>query len=70
MSTGEGMLMTSWELIFLQSRVNNGGYDGDDLAEQKWDWPRNTWFQKRLNYVRAGRRGIAENIANQPTGTD
>ena len=54
--------MTSWELIFLQSRVNNGGYDGDDLPAQKWEWPRGTWFQERLNYLRAGRRQIAGNI--------
>lgn len=26
--------MTSWELIFLQSRVNNGAYDGDHLPAQ------------------------------------
>jgi hypothetical protein len=54
--------MTSWELIFLQSRVNCGGYDGDELPEQKWDWPQGTWFQKRLNYLRARHRQIAENI--------
>lgn len=31
--------MTSWKLIFLQSRVNNGAYDGDHLPAQNWDWP-------------------------------
>ena len=51
--------MTSWELIFLQSRVNNSGYDGDDLPAQKWDWPRGTWFQKRLHHLRARDRRIA-----------
>jgi hypothetical protein len=54
--------MTSWELIFLQSRVNNGAYDGDELPASNWDWPRGTWFQERLNYLRAGRRQIAGNI--------
>jgi hypothetical protein len=50
--------MTSWQLIFLQSRVNNGAYDGDYLPAQNWDWPRGTWFQERLYYLRAGRREI------------
>jgi hypothetical protein len=50
------MLLTSWELIFLQSRVNNGGYDGDHLPTQNWDWPRGTWFQERLRYLSV-RRG-------------
>jgi hypothetical protein len=54
------MLMTSWELIFLQSKVNNGGYDGDHLPAQNWHWPRDTWFQERLYYLRAKRRQIAE----------
>ena len=52
--------MTSWELIFLQSRVNNGAYDGDHLPAQNWNWPRDTWFQERLYYLRAQRRQIAE----------
>jgi hypothetical protein len=54
--------MTSWELIFLHSRVNNSGYDGDDLPAQKWDWPRGTWFQKRLHHLRekpANSRGVS-----------
>ena len=54
------MVMTSWELIFLQSRVNNGAYDGDHLPAQNWNWPRDTWFQERLYYLRARRRQIAQ----------
>jgi hypothetical protein len=52
--------MTSWELIFLQSKVNHGAYDGDHLPAQNWDWPRGTWFQERLYYLRARRRQIAK----------
>jgi hypothetical protein len=52
--------MTSWELIFLQSRVNHGAYDGDHLPTQNWNWPRGTWFQERLYYLRARRRQIAQ----------
>ena len=39
--------MKSWELIFRQSRVNNGIYDGDRLPGQK--------LQTRLRYLRHGR---------------
>jgi hypothetical protein len=69
------MVMTSWEVIFLQSRVNNGAYEGDHLPAQNWDWPRGTWFQERLYYLRARRRQIAQRNslemkpANGPTGS-
>jgi hypothetical protein len=46
--------MNSWELIFRQSRVNLGRYDGDRLPVQNWDWPRGTWFQRRLQHLRYG----------------
>jgi hypothetical protein len=46
--------MNSWELIFTQSRVNNGAYDGDRLAGNHWQWPKGTWFQTRLRYLRRG----------------
>jgi hypothetical protein len=50
----EGMIMSSWQLIFQQSKVNNGAYDGDRLPPQNWDWPRGTWFQTRLRHLRGG----------------
>lgn len=47
--------MNSWELIFIQSRVNNNGaYDGDRLPGNNWQWPKGTWFQNRLRYLRRG----------------
>jgi hypothetical protein len=52
--------MTSWQLIFLQSRVNNGAYGGDILPARNWDWPQGTWFQRRLVYLRALRRDGSE----------
>jgi hypothetical protein len=42
----------AWQRIFQQSRVNNAIYIGEGLAVQNWRWPRNTWFQKRLGYIR------------------
>jgi hypothetical protein len=48
--------MNSWELIFRLSRVNSDRYDGDRLPALNWDWPRETWFQKRLRQLRKGDR--------------
>jgi hypothetical protein len=52
--------MTSWQLIFLHSRVNDSAYGGDSLPAQSWEWPRGTWFQRRLGYLRALRRRMGE----------
>jgi hypothetical protein len=46
--------MSSWQLIFIQSKVNNGAYDGDRLFAQNWAWPKETWFQMRLRDLRRG----------------
>jgi len=46
--------MSSWQLIFIQSKVNNGAYDGDCLLTQNWAWPKETWFQMRLRDLRKG----------------
>jgi hypothetical protein len=46
--------MNFWVLIFRQSRVNYATYDGDRLPALNWDWPRGTWFQKRLQQLRKG----------------
>jgi hypothetical protein len=48
--------MSYWQLIFLQSKVNRGAYDGDRLPRQNWDWPRQTWFQERLRSIRKTQR--------------
>lgn len=42
-----------WQLIFLQSRVNGARYDGEGLERQKWEWPKNTYFQRRFKKVRS-----------------
>jgi hypothetical protein len=44
--------MNAWESIFLQSPVNSGHYDEDELPQQNWEWPKGTWFQGRLDHVR------------------
>ena len=52
--------MNSWQLIFLQSKVNNGPYYGDLLTPQVWDWPEGTWFQQRMRYLRKDQQGLPE----------
>jgi len=44
--------MNAWESIFMQSPVNNSYYNEDTLQEQKWEWPKRTWFRTRLDFVR------------------
>ncbi|HEY7555386.1 MAG TPA: hypothetical protein VIH18_11315 [Candidatus Binatia bacterium] len=44
--------MNPWQLMFLQSKVNDNPYTGDSLAMQNWAWPQGTWFQKRLRHLR------------------
>jgi hypothetical protein len=57
--------MNSWQLIFLQSKVNNGLYYGDLFPAQNWDWPEETWFQKRLRDLRRSNGKLAEELADQ-----
>lgn len=44
--------MNAWEAIFTQSPANNGYYEEDELAQGYWEWPRRTWLQGRLEYLR------------------
>ena len=46
--------MSSWQLMFLQSKVNDARYDDDRLLPQNWHWPKETWFQMRLRDLRKG----------------
>ena len=52
--------ISSWQLIFQQSKVNNGVYNGDQFPAQHWEWPRETWFQTRLRYLRKVNRKAAQ----------
>jgi hypothetical protein len=44
--------VNAWKSIFMQSPVNNGFYEEDELQQQNWSWPKGTWFQTRLDFVR------------------
>ena len=37
-----------WQLVFLQSKVNGAPYTGEWLSVRSWQWPENTYLQRRL----------------------
>jgi hypothetical protein len=37
-----------WQLVFSQSKVNGAPYFGDTLPGRSWDWPKDTYLQRRL----------------------
>ena len=41
-----------WQLIFLQSKVNGGSYNGEALPGHNWNWPKDTYLQRRLRRAR------------------
>jgi AraC-like DNA-binding protein len=43
----------NWQQIFQQSPVNGGVYNGEELVQRVFKPATNTWFQKRLDHVRA-----------------
>jgi hypothetical protein len=54
MKTSERESETSsfWQLVFAQSKVNGALYLGEQLPGRSWDWPKNTYFQRRLRQLR------------------
>jgi hypothetical protein len=41
-----------WQIIFLQSKVNGAQYSGEALPGRIWDWPKDTYFRRRLQRVK------------------
>jgi hypothetical protein len=39
---------TFWQLVFSQSKVNGALYGGEELPGYKWEWPKDTYLQRRL----------------------
>jgi hypothetical protein len=48
----ESVKPSYWQLIFLQSKVNGATYNGEALPGRNWDWPKNTYFQRRLHQIK------------------
>ena len=41
-----------WQLVFSQSKVNGAPYFGDNLPGRSWDWPKDTYLQRRLQQTK------------------
>lgn len=41
-----------WQLVFSQSKVNGAPYSGEQLQGHIWNWPRDTFLQRRLREMR------------------
>lgn len=50
-----------WQLVFNQSKVNGAEYFGERLPNNSWDWPKDTFLQKRLNELK---RRHVERVTN------
>jgi hypothetical protein len=37
-----------WQLVFSQSKANGADYYGEELPGYTWNWPKNTYLQRRL----------------------
>jgi len=37
-----------WQAVFLHSKVNGAIYNGEALPRRNWNWPKNTYLQRRL----------------------
>jgi len=62
--------MSIWETIFMQSPVNDGRYDEEQLPQQNWEWPKGTWFQARLDYIREHQTPLALKSSRKMRGGD
>ena len=36
-----------WQMVFSQSKVNGASYFGDNLPGRTWEWPKDTYLQRR-----------------------
>lgn len=62
--------MDLWESVFTQSPVNDGYYDEDELLHQRWEWPKETWFQARRDLVRVQKQLVAANTGRRMEKVD
>jgi hypothetical protein len=52
-----------WQRVFSQSKVNGAYYDGETLPTLPWDWPKNTFLQRRRQFLKRAQtdeRGVSE----------
>ena len=44
--------LSFWQLVFSQSKVNGAKYTGEMLPVLTWNWPVDTYFQRRRGLQR------------------
>ncbi|MBI4489017.1 MAG: hypothetical protein HY694_08015 [Deltaproteobacteria bacterium] len=44
--------LSFWQLIISQSNVNGAPYHGEELRRHNWEWPEDTYLQRRLQYLK------------------
>lgn len=42
---------SSWQLVFSQSKANGAPYRGEQLPNLSWEWPKDTYLQRRLKHL-------------------
>jgi hypothetical protein len=52
MTESESEKPSYWQRIFLQSKVNGAAYYGEELPGRNWNWPKDTYLQRRLRKPR------------------
>ena len=40
-----------WQLVLSQSKVNGAPYGGELLPNLNWEWPKDTYLQRRLKWL-------------------
>lgn len=59
-STTNTTQLSFWQLIFLQSKVNSAPYHGEELPQNKWNWPQGTYLQEQLRYLRRAQLSLTQ----------
>ena len=44
--------LSFWQLVFAQSKVNGAAYSGEQLPGRNWNWPKDTYLQRKLQQSR------------------
>ena len=58
----------TWLQVFNNSKVNGAPYRGDYLPAHSWDWPTDTYLQRRLLILRG--HASRETKTETPAGTE
>lgn len=45
--------LSFWQLVFSQSKANGAKYTGETLPVSTWNWPVDTYFQRRRTLQRS-----------------